>query len=209
MRKKDQRNLYVFMELTRWKEADNPFLNKMSDCGPSSQRPGRANQWRLFSTAVASSFIRLESRTRGRPRTVAQLIRTEREDLKRRRRWCGVGGAVGWEGGGRKRKWERRWLRHTGEGSAVTHWPHCQVNAIWVFYRRHCSHWHFECTSHTLSLSITHSLHFLGQPQRLTLSCAAALAEKFPARRVVVATVSEVRGGDDRNNSKYSRSRHV
>lgn len=34
------------------------------------------------------------------------------------------------------------------------------------------------------------------------------VGRKFPARRVVVATVSEVRGGDDRNNSKYSRSRH-
>lgn len=44
MKKKDGRNLYVFMELPRWKEADNPFLNKMSDRGPLSQQPGRSNQ---------------------------------------------------------------------------------------------------------------------------------------------------------------------
>lgn len=36
-------------------------------------------------SAVASSFIRLESRTRGHPRTAAQLIRAGGEDLKRRR----------------------------------------------------------------------------------------------------------------------------
>lgn len=111
--------------------------------------------------------------------------------------WRGeMGGAVG---GGGRRKWKRRWLRRTGEGSIVTHRPHCQVNAIWVFYRRHCSHWHFQSTSHTLSLSITHSLHFLGQPPRLTLSRAAALAENSLQDGVVVAAASEVRGGDDRN----------
>lgn len=100
----------------------------------------------------------------------------------------------------------RRRLRHTGEGSIVTHWPHCQVNATWVFYRRHCSRWHFQCTSHTLSLSITHSLHFLGQPPRLTLSRAAALAENsLQDRVVVVAAAAEVRGGDEGNDAEDFR----
>lgn len=99
----------------------------------------------------------------------------------------------------------RRRLRHAGEGSIVTHWPHCQVNATWVFYRRHCSRWHFECTSHTLSLSITHSLHFLGQPPRMTLSRAAALAENSPQDRVVVAAAAGVRGGDEGNGTEDFR----
>lgn len=99
----------------------------------------------------------------------------------------------------------RRRLRHTGEGSIVTHWPHCQVNATWVFYRQHCSRWHFECTSHTLSLSITHSLHFLGQPPRLTLSRAAALAENSLQDRVVVAAAAEVRGGDEGKDTEDFR----
>lgn len=106
----------------------------------------------------------------------------------------------------------RRRLRHAaGEGSIVTHWPHCQVNATWVFYRRHCSRWHFECTSHTLSLSITHSLHFLGQPPRMTLSRPAALAENSLQDRVVVAAAAEVRGGDVGNDNRgfQSPSRRV
>lgn len=69
-----------------------------------------------------------------------------------------------------------------GGGSIVTHWPHCQVNATWVFYRRHCSRWHFECTSHTLSLSITHSLHFLGQPPKDDIISRGCVGRKFPAR---------------------------
>lgn len=84
--------------------------------------------------------------------------------------------------------------------------PHCRVNAIWVFYRRYCSRWHFECTSHTLSLHITHSLHFLGQPPWLTLSRTAALAENSLRDGAVVAPASEVRGGGDRKRHRKSIS---
>lgn len=204
------------MGLTRWKEADNPFLNKMSDHGPSSQRPGRANQWWLFSRAASFGGLRC--------RLVIHQARVTHERASTDGGAADQGGRRGLEeeardGGMRwvrqseeqeEGKRVRRRLRHTGEGSIVTHWPHCQVNATWVFYRRHCSRWHFECTSHTLSLSITHSLHFLGQPPRLTLSRAAALAENSLQDRVVVAAAAEVRGGDEGNDTGFqSRSRRV
>lgn len=189
------------MGLTRWKEADNPFLNKMSDHGPSSRRCGRANQcWPSSCAAVASSFVRHErASTDGGAADQGGWRGLEEEAEDGGMRWAGQSEEQE-EGEG-----ERRRLGHTGEGSIVTHWPHCQVNATRVFYGRHCSRWHFQCTSHTLSPSITHSLHFLGQPPRLTLSRAAALAENSPQDSVDVAAAAEVRGGDEGSDAEDFR----
>lgn len=147
----------------------------MALCRSGLAWPGQS--MKLFSTAAASSFIRLKSRTRDGGAADQEGRRGLGGD------GGGVGGGVGRDRGGRKRKWERwRWLGRTGEGSTVTHRPHCQLNAIGLFYWCHCSHWHFQCTSHTLSLSITHSLHFLGQPAEADIISHGCVGRKIPCK---------------------------